>query len=69
MYCRDCPRYDAKTERCADRKVNPMSWESAVQVSQVMGLRSICTFNDFRERLVASRKPMDTHHPPIGRSR
>jgi hypothetical protein len=28
----------------------------AVSVSQVLGLRSICTFNDFRERLVSCHK-------------
>ncbi|AIE83555.1 hypothetical protein OP10G_0187 [Fimbriimonas ginsengisoli Gsoil 348] len=37
--------------------MNPASWETAVTVAQVLGLRSICTFNDYRERLVASRRP------------
>ena len=57
MICRDCARYDLETERCRDSKVNPQSWESAVCVSQVLGLRSICAFNDYRERLVQSRRP------------
>lgn len=55
MYCRDCPRYDAEAKRCKDSKVNPQNWETAVEVSQVLGLRSICVFNDYRERLVRAR--------------
>jgi len=58
VYCRDCNLYDEEAQRCKDRKVNPQSWETAVQVSQVLGLRSICVFNDYRERLVYSRKPV-----------
>jgi hypothetical protein len=42
-----------------DRKVNPDTWERAVEVAQVLGLRSICVFNDHRERLVHSRSPLD----------
>ncbi len=59
MRCRDCARFDEKAERCLDQKVNPQRWEVAVEVSQVLGLRSICAFNDFRERLVASRRPIE----------
>ncbi|HSI72793.1 MAG TPA: hypothetical protein VK934_06410 [Fimbriimonas sp.] len=59
MYCRDCARFDLEAEKCLDGKVNPPSWESAVTVSQVLGLRSICVFNDHRERLVRARKPLD----------
>jgi hypothetical protein len=57
LICRDCPRYDSDAERCRDGKVNPESWENAVSVSQIMGLRSICIFNDYRERLIAARRP------------
>jgi len=59
VLCRDCPRYDLENEKCLDRKVNPKNWEIAVSVSQVLGLRSICVFNDYRERLIASRQPID----------
>ena len=38
---------------------NDSKWEAAVSVSQVFGLRSICTFNDYRERLLNTRKPLD----------
>ena len=55
MQCRDCARYDQEARRCLDGKVNPERWEIAVTVSKVMGLRSICMFNDHRERLVACR--------------
>lgn len=63
MHCRDCARYDSEAERCRDSKVNPESWEIAVTVSQVMGLRSICVFNDYRERLIASRTLPPTRGP------
>ena len=55
MYCRDCARYDLENKRCRDSKVNPQDWETAVTVAQVLGLRSICVFNDHRERLVRAR--------------
>lgn len=55
MYCRDCPRYDESAHKCKDDKVNPQSWETAVSVANVLGLRSICLFNDHRERLVRAR--------------
>lgn len=58
MYCQDCARYDAEAKKCLDGKVNPQSWEIAVTVSQVVGLRSICVFNDYRERLLRSREPV-----------
>lgn len=59
MYCRDCSRYDRAASKCLDGKVNPQKWTQAVEVAQVLGLRSICVFNDHRERLVRSRSPID----------
>ena len=55
MYCRDCIRYEKETGKCLDGKVNPPRYEQAVSVSQVLGVRAICTFNDHRERLVSVR--------------
>lgn len=63
MYCRDCSRYDKDQERCKDGKLNPPDWENVVSVAQIFGLRSICIFNDHRERLVYSRKPVPTRRP------
>ncbi|HVL37911.1 MAG TPA: hypothetical protein VM328_00845 [Fimbriimonadaceae bacterium] len=57
MYCRDCARYDEENRRCRDGKINPEKWETAVHVANVLGLRSICVFNDHRERLVWARAP------------
>lgn len=65
MYCRDCNRVDAESGRCRDGKVNPQSWEETVNVSNVLGVRSICIFNDFRERMVASRM---TNQLPVKRT-
>jgi hypothetical protein len=60
VYCRVCALYDPEGKRCKDGKVNPQNWEMAVTVAQVHGLRSICAFNDYRERLVRSRTPMQS---------
>jgi hypothetical protein len=56
LYCRDCPRFDQENERCLDQKVNPQRREQAVEVANILGLRAICVFNDFRETLVQARK-------------
>lgn len=69
MYCRDCARFDTETDRCKDAKVNPADWDTAVNVSNVMGLRSICSFNDFRERLIRARMAKPLPGPPPRRSR
>ncbi len=55
MYCRDCNRWNSEDSKCLDGKVNPHNWETAVSVVQVLGIRSVCPFNDFRERLIACR--------------
>jgi hypothetical protein len=55
MFCRDCHRYDTEEGKCRDRKVNPRTWNEAVDVANYLGIRSICIFNDYRERLVHSR--------------
>ncbi len=57
MDCRDCARYDKEAAKCRDGKVNPQRYEHALSVAQVMGLRSICVFNDHRERIVGVRHP------------
>ena len=58
VYCQDCARYDSDAGKCMDGKVNPQEWETAVTVSQVLGLRSICSFNDHREKLLRAREPV-----------
>ncbi len=55
MNCKDCARYDFESRKCLDHKINPHSWDQAINVANVMGIRSICMFNDYRERLVHSR--------------
>jgi hypothetical protein len=64
MRCRDCHRFDQETETCRDSKLNPARWEEAVEVGQIYGIRSICTFNDYRERLIAARaNPVSPERP------
>jgi hypothetical protein len=61
MHCRDCSRFDPELRKCRDQKVNPITWAEAVDVANVMGLRSICMFNDHREKLVVSRTLPDRY--------
>lgn len=56
MFCRDCPRHDEEKQVCRDGKINPHSWERAVEASQVFGIRSLCPFSEYRERLVKARE-------------
>jgi hypothetical protein len=58
MDCKDCHRFDAEAKRCRDGKVNPHNWETAVSVSQILGIRTICMFNHHRERLIEARIPI-----------
>ena len=64
MECRDCARWDAEERKCLDGKVNPHNWEAAVSVAQIFGVRAVCMFNDYRERLVQCRKPIDEKTEP-----
>lgn len=59
MKCKDCVRFNPDTEKCKDQKLNPHNWETAVNVAQTHGVRTICIFNDFRERLVHNRVMTD----------
>jgi hypothetical protein len=54
MQCRDCARFDGESGHCRDKKLNPDTWEEAVNVSRVYGIRAVCMFNDHRERLIGS---------------
>lgn len=55
MNCPDCPRYDSVGEKCKDGKINPGSYQLASEAVQIFGIRSICTYNDFRETLLERR--------------
>lgn len=56
MNCRDCPRYDLEGRVCRDGKINPQRYEQAKEAAQIFGLRSICAYNDHRERLISVRQ-------------
>ncbi len=56
MHCRDCVRYNEETNECRDKKVNPQTMAEANDVANIYGARSICMFNDHRERLIEARK-------------
>lgn len=62
MRCDDCPRFQAEEQVCRDGKVNPHSLDAAREVAKYMGLRAICTLNDFREALVNIRSGAPPQH-------
>jgi hypothetical protein len=55
MLCQDCPLFDPDRRRCRDGKINPQSWEIAVEAANVFGIRALCPYNDHREALARSR--------------
>lgn len=52
MRCEDCPRFDEEAGVCRDRKLNPDSFGSAVEVIQIFGPCAICVLNDYREQML-----------------
>ncbi len=52
MRCEDCPRFNADDGVCRDRKLNPKTFNAAVDVIQIFGPRSLCSLNDFREQML-----------------
>jgi hypothetical protein len=62
MDCRDCARYDNEEAKCRDGKVNPPRYDLAITVAQVLGVRSICIFNDHRERILGVRSRPSAPH-------
>ena len=52
MDCRDCSLYEPERDGCRSGKLNPHTKENAVEVVQLLGLRALCVFNDFREPLI-----------------
>lgn len=55
MHCRDCSRFDIAARKCRDGKVNPQTWGESIEVANHLGVRCICVFNDYREKLVSTR--------------
>jgi hypothetical protein len=51
MSCSKCPRYDREALRCREGKSNPGRKSDAVAVSELLGLRSLCQYSPYRERL------------------
>ena len=58
MTCWNCPRYDRAAFRCRDGKTNPRKKADTVLVAELLGLRSLCHYNLYRDAL-AQR----THYP------
>lgn len=58
MSCWNCPRYSRTSLSCADGKTNPKTKADSVMVAEMLGIRALCHYNPFRDRLVAL-----THFP------
>src|SRR5580658_5373645 len=51
MTCWNCPRYDRSMFHCRDGKTNPRKKTDAVMVAELLGLRSLCHYNLYRDAL------------------
>jgi hypothetical protein len=51
MACWNCPRYSRPDLKCLDGKTNPRKKTDTVVVVEMLGLRSICHYNPYRDTL------------------
>ena len=53
ILCPRCRFYDRERRRCTVGKVNPRTKLDSYETAQVLGVRALCTFNLYRDRLLA----------------
>ncbi len=58
MSCWNCPRYDRTERRCQDGKANPKKKADSVAVAEFLGVRALCHYNPYRDRLA-----LEMHYP------
>ena len=51
MSCWNCPRYSRTDRRCREGKANPKRKSDAITVAEILGVRTLCHYNPFREPL------------------
>lgn len=53
ILCPRCRLYDRLTRRCAVGKVNPRTKLDTYETAQVLGVRALCAFNLYRDRILS----------------
>lgn len=57
IICTRCHLYDRGRRRCALGKVNPRTRLDTYETAQVLGVRALCPFNPYRDRMVSIPNP------------
>jgi hypothetical protein len=55
ILCPRCPLYDRGKRRCTIGKVNPRTKLDTYETAFLLGVRALCPFNPYRERLLHSK--------------
>jgi len=55
ILCPRCPLYDRTGRRCTIGKVNPPTKLDTYETAFLLGVRALCPFNPYRERLLHSK--------------
>lgn len=53
ILCSRCRLYDSVRRCCTISKVNPRTRLDTYETAQVLGVRAVCPFNPYRERMVS----------------
>ena len=52
MSCWNCARYSRTDRRCREGKANPKRKSDSIKVAELLGVRTLCHYNPYREHLV-----------------
>lgn len=55
IVCQRCRLYDRQARRCRIGKVNPHTKLYTYEVVKVLGVRALCGFNLYRDRMVSAK--------------
>ncbi len=58
MACWNCPRYNRAEFHCRDGKANPRKKTDSILVAEVLGIRTLCHYNLYRDAIA-----LRTHFP------
>lgn len=53
ILCPRCRLYDRLARRCTAGKVNPRTKLDTYEAAQVLGVRALCAFNLYRDRILS----------------
>lgn len=53
ILCLRCRLYDSVRRRCTIGKVNPPTRLDTYEAAQVLGVRALCPFNLYRDRMIS----------------